>query len=235
MRFAGLMNIRVALLSLFLAVVIAATSASAISLGQLDDFEDATLKNWSNGGVAGVPAPTNVNSGGPGGAGDNYLQIASAGGGGAGSRLTIFNHAQWLGNYIAAGVTAIEVDLRNSGPTQLSIRLAFKSSLSMGGPAYLTQAAILPSGSGWQHFTFSLAPASLIPVAGPPAYNTLFSGGIAEVRFINEIGANNSNGDIITAQLGIDNIRAVPEPATFYLLGAGAVALACRRLKRARS
>ena len=210
-------------------------TASAISLGQLDDFEDNTVENWGNGAVPGAPAPTNMSSGGAAGGNDNFLQIASLGGGGAGSRLTLFNRSQWLGNYIAAGVTAIEVDLRNSGPTQLSIRLAFKSSLSMGGPAYLTQPAILPSGSGWQHFTFSLTPASLIPVAGPPAYNTLFSGGIAEVRFINEVGANNSNGDIITAQLGIDNIRAVPEPAGIYLLGAGLVALiTCSRARQKR-
>ena len=215
------------------AVLISATSASAITLGQVDNFEDNTLQNWQNGNIGGVPVPTNIASGGPAGANDNFLQIAAVGGGGAGSRLTLFNHAQWLGNYIVAGVTAIEVDLRNQGATSLSIRLAFKSSTAMGAPAYLTTAAILPSGSGWQHFTFSLAPSALIPVFGPPAYNTMFSGGLAEVRFINEVGANNSASDIIAAQLGIDNIRAVPEPAVSALLvTAFAAVAAIRRRKR---
>ncbi|PYK85455.1 MAG: hypothetical protein DMF47_10210 [Verrucomicrobia bacterium] len=41
----------------------------------------------------------------------------------------------------------------------------------------------------------------------------------AELRIINEVGATNLNGDPIAAQLGVDNIRAVPEPATWNLLG----------------
>ncbi|MDQ6859987.1 MAG: PEP-CTERM sorting domain-containing protein [Verrucomicrobiota bacterium] len=205
-------------------------SAHAITLGQLDNFESTTLQGWGNGGIGGSPVPT-VTSGGPGGAADHFLQIASDSSG-AGSRLTVFNRSQWLGNYIAFGVTAIEVDLRNSSNVTLSIRLAFKTSLAMGAPAYLTQAAILAPNSGWQHFTFSLAPANMIGVLGPPSYSALFSGGMTEVRFINEAGAFNATGDIVTAQLGIDNIHAVPEPATIYSLGAGLTLLAFARARR---
>ncbi len=215
-------------------LLLAVSSARAITLGQVDNFQGGTLAGWGNGGVGGAPPVLNVADGGPAGAGDRFLQIISDGGG-AGGRLTAFNRTQWLGNYLAAGVTAIEVDLQNLGPTSLSIRLAFKGSLSMGAPAYLTTAAVLAPGSGWQHFTFSLLPTNLIPVAGPPAYNTLFSTGLAEVRFINEIAANNSNGDILVGQVGIDNVRAVPEPAVSVLL-AGALLLAgTLRMRRRRA
>jgi hypothetical protein len=208
-------------------------SAHAITLGQVDDFESTTIQGWGTGGIGGAPVPT-VTGGGVGGAGDHFLQIGSDSAG-AGSRLTVFNRSQWLGNYIAAGVTAIEVDLRNFSNVTLSIRLAFKTSLAMGAPAYLTQAAILAPNSGWQHFTFSLNPANMIGVLGPPSYNAVFSGGMTEVRFINEAGAFNATGDIVTAQLGIDNIRAVPEPATMYSLGAGLSVVACALARRSKS
>src|SRR6187402_2819642 len=99
----------------------AARSARAIVPGQIDTFEDGTLMGWANG----VPEYLTNVTGGPGGPGDHYLRLI-ADGVGQGGRLTTFNINQWLGNYIAASVTAIALDLRNEGATSLSIRLAFK-------------------------------------------------------------------------------------------------------------
>ena len=227
-------------ISAALALCLSHHAARAITPGQVDDFEDGTLRNWANGG--GAPAPVNITTGGPAGANDNYLRITSLGGfggfGDAGSRLTIFNRSQWLGNYIAAGVNAIEVDLLNLGATNLSIRLAFLGALPSfsGAPAYLTAAAVLPASSGWMHFTFSLGPGNLVAIGGPAAPNTFFSSGIAEVRFINEAGATNIRGDPVAAQLGIDNIRAVPEPSatSFVALGVLFVAIEAARRRVAR-
>ena len=90
-----------------------AASARAVVFGQIDTFEDGTSSNW-------VSAPgnlINVASGGPGGLGDHYLQLSSNGNLGLGGKITTFNLQQWLGNYIAQGVTAIEIDLRNTGTT----------------------------------------------------------------------------------------------------------------------
>ena len=84
---------------------------AAIVAGQVDDFEDGTTRNWQTG--AGNPNPgTNVAAGGPAGADDNYL-LLRANGGGSGGRLVAFNSAQWAGNYLAANVNEIEMQVNS--------------------------------------------------------------------------------------------------------------------------
>ncbi len=195
------------------AVLFIARPANAIVFGQLDDFEGGTSMGWA-GYMISVP------TGGPAGAGDHYLELI-ADGMGSGGRLTTFNLQQWLGNYIAQGVTTIELDLRNESAVTLSIRLAFKSQNLMNAPGYLSAPVTLAVGSGWQHFSISIAAANMIPIGGPVAYNTFFSTGIGDARIINEAGATNLNGDFVVGQLGIDNIHAVPEPAPAVLMVGG--------------
>ena len=202
------------LVILVLTVSFFARPASAIVLGQIDTFEDGTTMSWSNGAPG---ALLNINTGGPAGAGDNYIQI-TADGEGQGGRLTTFNLNQWLGNYVAQGVTRIELDLFNPNTFNLSIRLAFKSENDISVPGYLSLPVIVQAGGGWQHFSISLLPANLIAVGGPSAYNTFFSTGIGDVRIIHEVGTSNLNGDFIVGMVGIDNIRAVPEPTTMALV-----------------
>ena len=214
-------------LSIFVLLVFVC-SAGAVVVGQIDDFQDGTTSNWTNGEIIGTPPVTNIPNGGPAGAGDRYVQLTSDGSG-SGGKLTAFNRDQWLGDYPGAGVTAIEVDLLNQSSVTLSIRMAFKNGPGSNGvPGYLTQAMVLPVGSGWQHFTISLLPANLIPVGGPASWNTFF---IGEVRFINESGTGNLSGNPVVGQLGIDNIRAVPEPTT-TLLSVGSLLLAAVCLSR---
>ena len=118
----------------------AALSAPAVSpgqtltLNQVDTFTSGTTANW----IQGVSAPAGaltVVPGGPAGAADNFLQITSDGSG-PGGRLTAFNQTQWVGNYSAAGINVIEMDLRApAGATQpLSMRVAFRN----GNSGYAT-------------------------------------------------------------------------------------------------
>ena len=44
--------------------------------------------------------------------------------------------------------------------------------------------------------------------------------------FINEAGTSNLSGTPVVGQLGIDNVHAVPEPATIALLAGGLLAFA---------
>jgi hypothetical protein len=213
-----------------------AGSAKGLVFDQLDDFEDGTTQFWTNGG-AGAPPVLNINTGGPGGVDDNFMQITSIGGGGAGRFLVAFNQTQWIGNYIATGVTSIEMDLQNLGSVSLSIRLAFKENGGFGAPGYLSStAALLAPGSGWQHFVFTINSGSMIPIASPTDFNTFFSTGNGEMRIINEVGTSNLNGDVIVAQLGVDNIHAVPEPGTALLGAFGMVVLTAvfRRKRNSR-
>ena len=211
-----------------------AASGYAIVPGQTDDFQDGTTQNWTNGGAPGAPPIVNFVSGGPGGAGDHYIQITSLGGAGPGSRLTAFNRDQWLGDYVGQGIMAIEMDLNNFGDSELSIRIGFKQDLGISSPGYLSQAFVLPAGSGWQHFVFTIDMASMIALNGPSDFNTFFSGNFQEIRIINEVGATNLNGDPIASQLGVDNIHAVPEPTSFVLASLGLFAICAAKWRGRR-
>lgn len=213
---------RLAAIAFACALLVLAESARAVVFGQVDTFQDGTTMNWANGAPGNL---VNIDTGGPAGAGDRYLQLSSNGNLGVGGRLTTFNLQQWLGNYIAQGVNAIEIDLRNTGTTSLNMRLAFKAQNLMNSPGYLSAPVMLAPGSGWQHFSISLAPANMIPVGGPAPYNTFFSTGIGDARIINEVGTVNLNGDLIVGQVSIDNIHAVPEPASATLLIGSALPL----------
>jgi hypothetical protein len=211
-------------LTLFVLTIgfIGAAHAQAVGYGQLDNFQDGTTFGWSEGAVSPNP-PTNVANGGPLGSGDRYLQNVSAGGFGAGSRLVEFNQLQWAGDYSAAGVTAIEADVINLGPTTLNIRLA------LGGGAFATHygstAAIsLPSGGSWQSVAFSLSPAGLSLISGSDSLNTVLSG-VTELRLLTAAAGPAWEGDAIAGILGVDNIHAVPEPDGLFLVGLGGAAL----------
>ena len=213
-----------------LALLLFTLPARAISLGQIDTFQDGTTMNWGNGPFA--PPIINFNTGGPGGAGDRYIQM-TADGSGPGGRLTIFNVDQWAGNFIAAGVTTLEIDLNNQSAVSLSIRIAFKSQISQDSPGYLSAPMFLPANSGWQHFSISITAANVVAVGGPTAYNTFFTA-VAEMRIIHEVGTANLNGDPVTGALGIDNIRAVPEPTVTALGIIGLLGFAALRLRKRR-
>jgi hypothetical protein len=208
--------------AVILGLLFCISPAGAVSIGQTDNFQDGTTMDWSNGDVIGSIPVTNISTGGPAGAGDSYIRL-TADGSGSGGKLTAWNRTQWLGNYIAAGVTAIEVDLLNQSAVTLSIRLAFKNGPGGGAsaPGYMTQAIVLPVASGWQHATLSLS--NLIAVNNPAPWSSFF---IGEVRFIHSVGTTSLSGSTVVGQLGIDNVHAVPEPTTMTLLTGGLLVLA---------
>jgi hypothetical protein len=210
-------------LSLFLGCV-PLPRINAVTLGQIDTFQDGTTDNWFNGGTQ----PMNISSGGPLGANDHFLEL-TAGGSGANGRLTVFNRTQWLGNYIAAGVNEIDLDLNNFSNVTLSIRLAFKSDTVNGVPGYVTTNAFsLAPNSGWQHAVFSITPATMTAVNGPSPFAMFFSAP-AEFRIINASSTGDLNGDFVVGQLGIDNIVAVPEPSSLTLVVLVSMSMLFRR------
>ena len=93
-----------------------------MTLGQIDTFQEGTLQNWDAGlGGTEPPFPPEIiPGGGPGGVGDAFMQITALGGRRAlGAKLAVVNRdAQWSGNYLAAGVNAITVSLKNTGAQQ---------------------------------------------------------------------------------------------------------------------
>jgi hypothetical protein len=215
--------------------------AAAVTVGQVDTFEDGTTQGWTvafgpGGGVHPAP-PANVATGGPQGADDNFLLLTALGGQQPGGRLTAGNLTQWTGDYQAAGVGRIGMWVNNLGAGDLYLRLLFED--PGGGPpanvAFSADPIVVAAGSGWRRIVFSLAEADLIAGVGT-AGGAL--GGATVLRLFHGV-ADGFPGEAEAALLGVDDIEAVaavPEPATWALMiaGFGAVgALARRRRGRA--
>ena len=184
--------------------------AHGVTLPQIDTFQDGTTNNWTDGQADNT---SNVSTGGPGGVGDAFLQISSGSFGGK-VKLVVFNQMQWTGNYAAAGVAAITMDLKNFGPTDLPMRITIRE--QTGGQAFpgysSTTPFMLAADGGWHTAQFSLAasdmtavnPFNIFPLAPYPTV-------LADVHDFRLLSAAAPAviGDTIDAQIGVDNITAV--------------------------
>jgi hypothetical protein len=203
---------------LVLVVVMAAAPAWGIALGQLDDFQDGTVKFWAGGSGSGSPAPLNLPNGGPDGMGDRYLQLTATN-----SNLGMNNTAQWTGNYNTAGVAKIRFFLNNTGANPLHLRLSI---FGAGGTFTTTNETVLDPASGWVIVDFVLDSASLTQTAGfGTLANTLTSVTTVLLRHDPDPISGSGSPNPVTGQLGIDNIRALPEPSAWTGLCAGIAAL----------
>lgn len=199
-----------------------ALSHATVTLGQIDNFEDGTTMSW----VEGTPSPnppTNVATGGPGGANDNFVQNIS-GGSGAGGRQIMFNQNQWAGDYVAAGVTRVDAMLRGLGqPMSVRIVLAGNS----GDIFASTTPFALPNDGVWRAASFNINSGSMTRVQGSGTLADALAD-VFEMRLLSS-SIPSYLGDSIAATLCADNITAAPEPAAVAILGAGALLGACRR------
>jgi hypothetical protein len=201
-------------------------AAKALSSGQFDDFQDGTTQGW---GVGGGTQPSNIPGNGPAGATDRYLQYTSRGGGGSDSRLIIFNQSQWQGSYTNAGITGISLELKNSGPTTLSMRLAFFLNRTTGFSA--TTPFSLPADGNWHQASFALTSANFTTIGSPGTFNSLLGNFTGQLRILDSASPA-LEGDAIASTIGVDDIQAVPEPNAVNLVGLAVLTLmGCRLFK----
>jgi hypothetical protein len=132
--------------SLTLLVLLPSVGQAGIVLGQVDTFEQGDTAGWTDGHNDALNAVT-VATGGPGGANDHFLKVVASPPG-AGGRITVFNRDQWTGNYLAAGVNAIEMDLKNLGATDLSMRVALRSDTARFSPGFVSTDPFTVSADG---------------------------------------------------------------------------------------
>ena len=202
-------------LSLFL-VSLQTITAHALVLNQVDDFQSFTLENWGGGTGIGGTAPVVVLSGGPSGVGDAYLQAGATVG-----KLGTTNSIQWKGDYLTAGVNAIQMDLNNAGPDPVEMRIMLVDRFGTSGGSFTsTNAIMLPASSGWQTVEFGLTAADLsyVGIQGNPIGGT---GVLADTLAIqdrlllrHDSGTASAPGiaSLVSATLGIDNITALFNP-----------------------
>jgi hypothetical protein len=178
-----------------------------ITPGQIDTFEDGTTQGWSTASVITPPF-------GSPGSGSHVLQVSS-GGSGLPLRLEVFNRSQWLGNFLAAEVTEVAMDLRNGSfsgtlPMRIAIREGTAASITAGYAS--TTAFSLPNDLQWHHAVFSLAPGSLTPIDSPqPLASDLAN--VLDFRLLSSASPATMGDVIAQGVFYVDNIRAVPAPA----------------------
>ena len=185
---------------------IADSGEPKIDLNLIDNFEGFTTENWTKGNSS-LLLNENIANDGPNGLDDNFLRVQSNGGSGADSKLITYNNAQWLGDYIAAGITYISMDVRNSGSNPISLRLAFENDKWTNDPRWSSTnpIAVMP-GDGWQTIVFPIDEESLTRLGHNNSYDNDFDD-ITEIRILHN-DAPSWEGDTIDAILDIDNIQA---------------------------
>ena len=208
--------------------------AHALEVGQRDDFQDGTTQGWEAGAFQSGPAGQCPRRR----AEIDIFEVTSRGGQGPGSRLSVFNiDRQWAGDYLDAGITALSARVANFGDTDVDLRLLLADPQEEGqipaNVAVTTEAVHLSAGSGWIDAVFSIAPEDLTVVEGD--IDTLLAG-VTELRLFHNPAPDfpppPEGPPTIAATVGVDNITAIPEPATLLLLAAGAGELIRRRRRR---
>jgi hypothetical protein len=223
------MGLRAAVIGLVI-LSMSASVASAVAIGQVDTFA-ASLAGWRVGDPHPNP-PAWVPNGGPLGPGDNFMRVEGFGGDGPGSKPNVFNASRWQGDYLAAGVTAIELDVRHlgEGPETMQLRIGLQAA-----DLFAWSLLSVPVGPGtpqpWQeNVIFPIDPANLggddpVAVLSNVEKLWLYHGPTGEER----------KTSALDVRIGYDNIRAVPEPGTLALLGSACLVLLVWGWRRRRS
>jgi len=174
----------------------------AVEPGQVDNFSDGTVMGWDEGFQSPNP-PVNIPNGGPMGAGDAYLENTSDGGFGAGSRMVMFNNAQWTGNFNALGIPlTIRAHMANFGAELLLMRVALEGA---NGARYASSAwAVIEADDMWYEVTFDLTESAMTLVEGAGSLDSVLDN-VVEMRILSSAQPA-WRGDDIAGVLGVDNI-----------------------------
>ena len=189
------------MLLMLVAVLAYSVAFSQISPDTFNDFEDGTTQGWSNGSSSPNP-PTNQPDGGPGGAGDAFLEEISGGGAGPGSRMIIFNQEpEWLGDYSL--LLDISFDAKVPTNDDLLLRVAMKGG-SDDSTISSTVAVTVPGGSDWNTYSINLGASSFTLVGGTNTIEEVLQD-VVDVRILHS-DSPSYLGQSIAATLQLDNI-----------------------------
>jgi hypothetical protein len=189
--------------------------AAAVTLGQVDDFEGGTTLGWTSGGSTITSIAIDA---GPGGPGDDALNVQ------ADNRTVVFGGMQWTGNYVAAGVTRITMDVRHSNTFTLQLRIGIANGPfgSQGaGDTYVTTTAVpVPNDGAWHNIAIDVKPSDFIPHVNNTSVTPDAVAALANVSHFRLIHNPDPDfrGAFDSGQFRLDNVRApvaVTESADF--------------------
>jgi hypothetical protein len=130
----------------------------AIVANQVDNFNNGTTQNWGI-SLGAVPVGVVTDGGASGMAGDHALLMDSNEFGGG--RLLVVNQTQWTGNWTAAGITHVSMEVKNPNTFTLAMRLGIAGASGAGaGPTYDTfiskNVIAVPADNAWHTITFNV-------------------------------------------------------------------------------
>lgn len=195
-------------------------AVAQIQIGLFDTFADGQAHGW------GSPNASVTQVGGADGASDPYLSVTSDGSGQGGS-LAVHNTSSWIGDWQTAGVSGVTMFVKNPNLVQLEVRIVLFDGLTLARWTSTT-AALIPANSGWVAASFSTAEANLTRVRGSSSYSSVIQH-VNRFMVRHDAGTPTDGGTPIVGVMGLDNIRAVPEPASIATLAFGVFIAARRR------
>ncbi len=173
---------------LALGVIGPATTRSATIL-QTEDFQSGDTGGWMG------ASPTNQATDGPAGDADRFLQITGTGGNGPASVPAVYHSgSDWTGDYAAAGVTAMSLDLMNpvtSNPLQMRLVLFGPGALNDRWTS--TASTLVPNDGVWRSYTFGVGEDDLTRVLGNSEYDGLMDN-VLRVMLRHDAGGPSSGG-----------------------------------------
>ena len=129
-------------------------------------------------------------------------------------RLLAMNVIQWNGNWTAAGIGRISLDVRNPNGFSLSMRLGVAGPGGQGpngsGDTHVTGAATVPADNVWHALTFDVLPSDFTSINGFDSAAALTN--VAQLRVIHNADVSFA-GAAMQGDFYLDNIRALGSPA----------------------
>ncbi|MEZ6243214.1 MAG: hypothetical protein R3B57_09235 [Phycisphaerales bacterium] len=132
---------------------------------------------------------------------------------------------QWTGDYLAAGVTSITMDVLNTTAGGEDLELRVMLFCDVGTVFTSTLATVVGVNDGWTTISFDISESALTRVSGSLSYDDSLTG-VNRLLIRHQPGAPAGPGgaaELPGGLMGLDNIRAVPTPgavAVFVLGGA---------------
>jgi len=164
-------------------------------LGFIEDFPGVSLSSWAGGAIT-----SNPGTGGFGGAGDGYLDVATVSPANLG---TVSFGTEYAGDWTAAGITQVRCWLKDTGGTgDLSIRLSF----SDGVNTWQQDAGIVPPADAWALYVVDLVAADFTHNRGSTGTFASALGSVDRFHFRHDLPPFGASPDIVQGAFGLDHI-----------------------------